>query len=114
VNVMYGVRYFNPNLLETARSFNLNSIQTVTKVMIPGTVPYIAAGLRLSIGVGVVATVIAEMLLEQAGLGELLNYYGNYLLAPQLFSVILMIAMISVIFTEFGTYTERRYSRWKA
>jgi sulfonate transport system permease protein len=60
INTYQGVRECDKNILEVARSFRSSERQIWADVLLPFALPYIAAGIRLAIGRGLVGMIIAE------------------------------------------------------
>src|SRR5262249_24172567 len=61
INTLQGVRNLDPVLLETARTFHTSQWRTVTRIVLPATMPMILAGMRVGLGLGLVLVVLAEM-----------------------------------------------------
>ena len=68
INTYQGVRECDKNMLEVARSFRSSEWQMWKDVLLPFALPYIAAGIRLAIGRGLVGMVIAEFYTTISGL----------------------------------------------
>jgi ABC-type nitrate/sulfonate/bicarbonate transport system permease component len=69
INTLAGVDGIDDVLLQTARTFRTGRVRTLIRVFLPATLPMIAAGLRIAIGLGVVVTVISEMIAGSSGIG---------------------------------------------
>jgi ABC-type nitrate/sulfonate/bicarbonate transport system permease component len=69
VNTMGGVRDVPDTLLQTARIFGTSRLGTLGKVILPAALPAIVTGLRISLGLGLVSTIVAEMVAGSGGLG---------------------------------------------
>ncbi|MTD55651.1 ABC transporter permease [Amycolatopsis pithecellobii] len=69
VNTTGGVRATHPRLLDVARTFGLTREQTVRKIVLPAAMPAILVGARLAIVSALVVAIVAEMLINPAGLG---------------------------------------------
>ena len=63
INTYQGVRKCDKNILEVARSFRSPEWKMWQDVLLPFALPYIAAGIRLAIGRGLVSMAIAEFTL---------------------------------------------------
>ena len=72
-----GVRECDKNMLEVARSFRSPEWRTWQDVLLPFALPYIAAGIRLAIGRGLVGMVIAEFYTTISGLGYMITRYAH-------------------------------------
>jgi nitrate/nitrite transport system permease protein len=70
VNTAIGVNSIDKDHLNVARVLNLGAMTRVRKIVIPSSLPYIFAGLRISLGVGWMVLIAAEMLAQNPGLGK--------------------------------------------
>ncbi len=70
VNTALGVAAVDRDYLNVARVLKLSWWRTVTKIVIPSSLPLIFTGLRLSLGVGWMVLIAAEMLAQNPGLGK--------------------------------------------
>jgi nitrate/nitrite transport system permease protein len=69
INTAVGVASIDRDHLNVARVLKLGWLKKVTKIVIPSSLPYIFTGLRLSLGVGWMVLIAAEMLAQNPGLG---------------------------------------------
>jgi nitrate/nitrite transport system permease protein len=70
VNTAIGVTAIDKDHLNVARVLSLPWGTRVRKIVIPSALPYIFAGLRISLGVGWMVLIAAEMLAQNPGLGK--------------------------------------------
>lgn len=70
INTSVGVSSINQDLLNVAKVLRLNWWSKITKVVLPSAVPMIFTGMRLSLGVGWMVLIAAEMLAQNPGLGK--------------------------------------------
>jgi nitrate/nitrite transport system permease protein len=70
VNTAVGVASIERDHLNVARVLQLSFVTRVRKIVIPASLPYIFTGLRLSLGVGWMVLIAAEMLAQNPGLGK--------------------------------------------
>lgn len=70
INTANGVAQVDKDYLNVAKVLNLGWFGTVFKVVIPSALPQIFNGMRLSIGVGWMVLIAAEMLSQNPGLGK--------------------------------------------
>jgi nitrate/nitrite transport system permease protein len=70
VNTAIGVNAIDKDHLNVARVLNLSWATKVRRIVIPSSLPYIFAGLRISLGVGWMVLIAAEMLAQNPGLGK--------------------------------------------
>lgn len=81
VNTAHGVRQVSRTLYKAALMMGANRRELLTRVILPGALPNVMTGLRLSMGIAWVLVVVAEVLAVRSGLGYLLNdaylFYRN-------------------------------------
>ena len=70
VNTALGVSTTNKDYLNVALVLKLGWFKKITKIIIPAAMPLIFTGLRLSLGVGWMVLIAAEMLAQNPGLGK--------------------------------------------
>lgn len=70
INTAIGVLSIDKDLLNVARVLRLGWTARLTKLVLPSAVPYIFTGMRLSLGVGWMVLIAAEMLAQNPGLGK--------------------------------------------
>jgi nitrate/nitrite transport system permease protein len=70
INTALGVSSIDKDLLNVARVLRLSWTATLVKVVVPASLPLIFTGLRLSLGVGWMVLIAAEMLAQNPGLGK--------------------------------------------
>ncbi len=70
INTALGVASIDKDLTNVARVLRLGFPATLTKIVLPAALPLIFTGLRLSLGVGWMVLIAAEMLAQNPGLGK--------------------------------------------
>jgi nitrate/nitrite transport system permease protein len=70
VNTAHGVSSIDKDLLNVAKVLQLNWATKLFKLVLPSSLPLIFTGLRLSLGVGWMVLIAAEMLAQNPGLGK--------------------------------------------
>jgi len=70
INTAIGVASIDRDLVNVGRVLKLPWYTKVFKVVLPSALPYIFTGLRLSLGVGWMVLIAAEMLAQNPGLGK--------------------------------------------
>lgn len=70
INTAIGVSSIDNDLINVSRVLRLNWATKVYKIVLPSSVPMIFAGLRLSLGIGWMVLIAAEMLAQNPGLGK--------------------------------------------
>jgi nitrate/nitrite transport system permease protein len=70
INTALGVASIDKDLMNVGRVLQLNWFTTIRKIVLPSALPLIFTGLRLSLGVGWMVLIAAEMLAQNPGLGK--------------------------------------------
>lgn len=70
INTALGVASIDKDLMNVSRVLQLSWPKTIFKIVIPSSLPLIFTGLRLSLGVGWMVLIAAEMLAQNPGLGK--------------------------------------------
>jgi nitrate/nitrite transport system permease protein len=70
INTALGVSSIDKDLMNVAKVLRLSWTTTLLKVVVPASLPLIFTGLRLSLGVGWMVLIAAEMLAQNPGLGK--------------------------------------------
>ena len=113
INTEAGVSNIDPRLVETARAFTANERQVLTKIVLPSAIPFIVAGLRLSIGRVLIMVVVAELYAATAGLGYLIFQGGAMYDTTQVFGGVTLLAATGIILNQALRFVERRVAPWQ-
>ena len=70
INTVVGVASIDKDLINVSRVLRLNKLTEVFKITIPASAPMIFTGLRISLGIGWMVLIAAEMLAQNPGLGK--------------------------------------------
>lgn len=70
INTALGVASIDRDLISVSRVLKLNAWTKITRLVLPSALPLIFTGLRLSLGVGWMVLIAAEMLAQNPGLGK--------------------------------------------
>lgn len=113
INTYQGVRECDKNMLEVARSFRSTEWQMWQDVLLPYALPYIAAGIRLAIGRGLVGMIIAEFYTTISGLGFMVTKYANLFEMDKTFVPVILLMVLGVSLTSGLKWVERRIAPWR-
>jgi NitT/TauT family transport system permease protein len=114
INTYQGVRECDRNMIEVARSFRSNEWRMWQDVLLPFAVPYIAAGVRLAIGRGLVGMIIAEFYTTISGLGFMITRYANNFEMDKTFVPVIVLMILGVSLTSGLKWVERRVAPWSS
>jgi NitT/TauT family transport system permease protein len=112
INTEAGLRTTSDRLIEMLRSFGATQRQIFFKVSLPSAVPFILAGLKLGIGRGLIAVVVAELFGSRAGLGRLISQSADAFNMPELFAGVIILAIAGIVMTAGFSRLEKRLVPW--
>ncbi len=108
-----GVDSVPRNLIRMAQSFNVPLWRIVWQVLIPGALPGMLAGFRISIAAALLVLVAAEMIGAQFGLGAFLILTGNMMQTDRLMAGVVIVSALGLTMSIVVSYLERRLLRWR-
>lgn len=112
INTYQGVKNVDPRLLEVARSFVSKEHELWRDVVIPSSIPFIMAGLRLAVGRALIGVVVADFLTSISGLGYMIVKYQNSFQINKLFVPIIVLMFLGVVLMETVKQLQTRLAPW--
>jgi NitT/TauT family transport system permease protein len=73
VNTYEGVKSVDANHVNALRILGASRLQIFVKLLIPNSVPWILAGLRVGVSFAIVGAIVGEFISAQAGIGYMIN-----------------------------------------
>ncbi len=113
INTQQGVKTVDRGLMEVARSFCSTERQLWGDVILPSALSFIAAGLRLAIGRGLVGMIIAEFYTSISGLGYMIVRYANTFETAKLFVPIVVLMAMGVLLIQGARALELWIAPWQ-
>lgn len=108
INAHAAVRTVDGRLLTVARSFGASQAWTFFSIILPASVPFLLAGLRLAIGRGMIGIVVGELYGSARGVGFMMNRAGSLFQTDKVFVGVLTIIAAGLALTELVRRLERR------
>ena len=113
INTFTGVHNTSQGLVDVVRAYGATPRQISTKVVLPNSVPFIMAGVRLAVGRAVIGVVTAEFFTAISGLGGLVIAFSNTFATAKLFVPVLTLVALGLGLTSLAKWAERRMTPWK-
>lgn len=114
LNTAIGVRNARPDLVEVARSMGASERHLIRHVIMPASVPYIVAGLRIAAGRALVGVIVAEIFLDLTGLGGIIQTESQYFRTANMLAAVLVVAALGAVIIGSLGALEHRFQAWKA
>jgi NitT/TauT family transport system permease protein len=113
INTTAGVRDIEPIFFEAGHNYGANRRQMFFHVIIPGALPIIFAGLRLSLGTALIVIIAAEFVAAKYGLGYLIWFSWQTLLTENMFAGLVIIMVLGALFTSGLQAIEKWLMPWQ-
>ena len=113
LNVYQGVKSVDPRLLEVARSFRSTERALWWDVILPSSLPFIVAGLRLALGRALVGMLVSDLYVSVSGIGYLIMRAQQQMRIDQVFVGILPLSVLGVVLVQGLRYLEDRVAPWQ-
>jgi NitT/TauT family transport system permease protein len=114
INTWLGVTAVPKTLIEVGKSFVASDAVILRRIILPATLPYIMAGIRLAVGRAVVAMVIAEFFTSISGLGAIIINSANNFDTATMFVPIVVLMVLAVGLNSLIGVVERWVAPWQA
>jgi ABC-type nitrate/sulfonate/bicarbonate transport system permease component len=112
VNTVSGVRAVDPVAIDVARTLGVGRLRTVLRVVLPASLPYLLAGMRISLALALIVTVVAEMIAGSAGIGYYIMTMQYALRAGDMYAAIFVLAAVGYGLNRGFLAAERRILHW--
>ena len=101
------------NLIRMGQSFGLPARDIVAKILLPGAMPGILAGFRISASVALLLVVAAEMIGAQQGIGAFVLTAGSLMQTDQLLAGVVMLSVLGLLIAWGLGILERAVLKWR-
>jgi NitT/TauT family transport system permease protein len=113
INAHAAVRTTDPRLIKVSLSFGAGDWRLFRSIILPGSLPFLLAGLRLAIGRGMIGVVVGEIYGSAAGIGAMISQAGARFQTDKVFVGVLTIVAAGVLLVELVQRIERRFDVWR-
>jgi NitT/TauT family transport system permease protein len=107
LNTFLGGKEVDRNLVDAGRAFAASRLQMMRTVIIPGSLHYIFAGLRLGLGRALIGTIVAEIEASVVGIGNLISTDARVLAMDKMFVAIIVLGFFSLACSTVLKFGER-------
>lgn len=112
INTYAGVKGVEDDYIRTARLLGANRRQLETKVVLPASLPIIFAGVRLGVAYALSATIVAEIVAANVGLGFLIAQRTGVLDTAGALGATVVLMLIAWVVNMIPNRLEKSLSRW--
>ncbi len=113
-NLVEGVANVDRRLLEMGDVYRLSGGEKFRAIVIPSTLPFLVAGMKVGFGLALKVSVVAEIFGVTSGIGYIMNYSREILATQMVFvwALVMILVMMATDTLVFGAIS-RRLARWK-
>jgi NitT/TauT family transport system permease protein len=112
LNTIAGIKATDPLLVKAARTLGAKTPVILLKIALPSAFPYILTGFRVSVGIGLMVLVAAEMVAATSGLGFFILQSQMTWKLDEMYAGIAMISLTGFAINSLLLRVEHRLLHW--
>ncbi|GGH47341.1 ABC transporter permease [Microbacterium album] len=112
VQTVYGMHDTDSVVVETARSYRVRTFDRLWRIKLPGALPFIMTGARISAAVALILAVTAELLFSQSGLGYEINLARSSGAISLMYALIIAAGFLGLLLNAVMVFIEQRVLSW--
>ena len=109
-----GIDSVDRTLIRMGQSFNLKGWEIIWKIVLPGALPAILSGMRISASIAIILLVAAEMIGAEYGIGAYVLLAGNLMATDQLIAGVAILSILGLAVNFLIGRAERRFLAWRS
>jgi NitT/TauT family transport system permease protein len=98
ISTMAGVRQISPTYYEVAENYGAGPGKVLTRIIVPGSLPMILSGGRISVNIALLVTIAVELVASRNGLGAVIWLTWETLRTEELYASLMVISVIGIAF----------------
>ena len=108
-----GVSNVDGRILDSARVLNVGRPKTLTRVVLPSTLPLIFNGLNIALCLSFILLTSAEMIGGNTGVGYYVKYYSDFGDYMRILAGIIVIGVVITAISALLAKLQKHLTRWK-
>jgi ABC-type nitrate/sulfonate/bicarbonate transport system permease component len=113
LNAYGGVRGIDPVLVDTGRTFKVPRSRALRQIILPAALPSILTGMRISLGIALIVSIVAEMISGNSGIGYFILDRQRIFRVPEMFAGIFTLGIIGYLLNYGFIRLESYFLRWR-
>jgi ABC-type nitrate/sulfonate/bicarbonate transport system permease component len=94
-------------MLDIARTFRLDRITTLRKIIVPAVVPDFLLGLRVAVPLGIIITLLVEMLTSLPGIGSLIVISQRQFRSADVYGLLVVVGLMGFLINSLFAMAEQ-------
>jgi ABC-type nitrate/sulfonate/bicarbonate transport system permease component len=112
INTFFGIRDIDPIYLKVVKNLQLSKFNTLFKVIYPLSSPAIFTGIKISLSLCLILTIVCEMQIGNKGIGFLINFSKRNADYDAMFAGILVVAILGWLINKLFNYADLQMLKW--
>jgi ABC-type nitrate/sulfonate/bicarbonate transport system permease component len=113
ISTTSGIENVGRQLVRMGLSFNLSARSIIFKILLPGALPAILAGFRISSALALILLVSAEMIGAERGIGAFVLQAGSLMQTDQLLAGVVVLSLLGFGISLVVSFAERHLLTWR-
>jgi NitT/TauT family transport system permease protein len=113
ISTQAGVQTMDPRLVDVGRNYGARGVRLFRAVILPAALPAIFTGLRLGLGLALVAIVVVEFIAAKSGLGHLVYRHWQMLSTIEMYGGFALVGALGLLLTRGLAALQRRALIWQ-
>ena len=110
---VHGFSNVEPQLVDVSSTLRLSRLELLRKIAVPGALPEILAGARVSLAIALILAVVTEMQASQPGLGQNILLAQRSYRSPELYAGVVTLGVLGFLINHALVLLERRLLCWR-
>ncbi len=107
------IKNLDQHWIEAANLLGANAFQTLIKVVIPASTPWILSGIRSGIGACMVGAIMGEFMGASGGFGWMITFAASYFNIKRVLACILVLMLFNLVLNWVLNRLEKRLLHWR-
>lgn len=112
IDMLAGLQSVNSSFVALMQSVGASRNKILLRVRIPHSLPYLMAGLKVAITFSVIGAIVGEFAGASQGLGYVIQFASTQLDTPKIFSALLVVSALGLVFYYAVEVAERVLVPW--
>ncbi len=112
INAVEGVRQIPPVYFEVAQNVNASRGLTFYRVILPASMPFMLAGARIALNIGLIVTLTIELINGSSGLGVMMWFGWQMMRLEQVYGIIFVVSIIGLLLNSSMNALLHWFSPW--
>ena len=113
INTIVGLRHFDPDALLLMRSLRASRFQIFRKLLLPGAMPMVFGGLKMSMTFALLGAIVGELTAATEGIGSLIDIAAFQLRMDAVYGYIVWMSIVSLVIFGLMDWLDHRVVFWR-